>query len=558
MSDMNYEEYFDVDTVEPQEPPAVDVSDEYMELIENYLDKVPKDPIGNTKAEDPTDSIFGTTPEGDIYHKPFSASPHVLVAGTTGSGKSVAINFWMITMMVHSTPDQLKFAIVDPKMNEFIQYRSNPYMIADPIINMEDADSFVTYLTILMDRRYEQMSNVGARNIESYNEWARKNGEKEWYYLVTIVDEFSDLIGQNKDVDKPIVRIAQKARAAGIHLMLATQSPRAEVVTGLIKANLPTKVCMKVGNSTESMIMLDEPGGEELRGHGDMWVKWKGGDMERVQGGFIPDDQQNAILYALRQYYPKPKYLDYKKVVENFYTAHPDLAPREMQRKLKAASGGGSGARGGAMGGRAGAMSGRAGASDGSSGRPSRLSGRGKDGRDDKKDTKLDKEDPSEKARNELRERMRENHAKKQDMKRKEETNATTTDNTTAETQTNESPARGDIERLSHIRNTYRDVFAADETVSQTAMDLGDDDDGVVRAEDVVATEDAKETRSRHADEETIQKEIEYQEDDQSDTTAPSSTPILENEPGTTQNEVENEKPKKRLRKVKIAVKSKK
>src|SRR5699024_4654829 len=144
-------------------------------------------------------------------------------------------------------------------------------------------------------------------------------------------------------------------------------------------------------------IMLDEPGGEELRGHGDMWVKWKGGDMERVQGGFIPDDQQNAILYALRQYYPKPKYLDYKKVVENFYTAHPDLAPREMQRKLKAAGGGGSGARGGAMGG-------RAGASGGSSGRPSRLSGRGKD---DKKDTKSDKEDPSEKARNELRERMR-------------------------------------------------------------------------------------------------------------------------------------------------------
>lgn len=335
-SSIDFNKYFEnVGTVKPKDPPEFDIPDDLREIIKGYKDKAPQNPIENSRAEDPTDAIFGYTPDGEIYKKRLSKAPHALVAGTTGSGKSVMINFTLITMMVHSTPDQLKFAIIDPKMNEFSQYRGNPYMLADPITDMRDADAFITYLTILMDQRYQVMEGLGLRNIDAYNAWAEKNGEEKWASVVTVVDEFSDLIGQNKDIEKPIIRIGQKARAAGIHLILATQSPRAEVVTGLIKANLPTKICMKVATSTESQIMLDETGGEDLRGYGDMWIKFNGGNKERVQGGYIPDEQQNAVLEAVRMYYETKPYPDYKQVVENYYLDNPKMAPRDFQKKMR-------------------------------------------------------------------------------------------------------------------------------------------------------------------------------------------------------------------------------
>src|SRR5699024_5676178 len=204
--------------------------------------------ILKTKAKDPTDAIFGVSPESEAIHFSISDAPHFLVAGTTGSGKSVFINNLLITMMAHATPEELKIAIIDPKQVEFTAYKGLPHMLADPVIKLSDANDFITYLTVEMDRRYGVFKDIGVKHLPEYNEKVRAGVSKDdplyekisqlepLPYIVTVIDEFSDLIGQYKEVEKPVIRIGQKARAAGIHAIIATQSPRREVITGLIKA----------------------------------------------------------------------------------------------------------------------------------------------------------------------------------------------------------------------------------------------------------------------------------------------------------------------------------
>lgn len=269
-----------------------------------------------TLAKDPTDAIFGMGTDGKVVHMTISSMPHILVAGTTGSGKSVFINQLLVTMMAHATPDELKIALVDPKKVEFTRYTNTPYMLVNPITDMDNASSFVLYLTIEMDRRYDLMAKVGARNLESYNDWAEKNNQEKLPYIVGVIDEFSDLIGLHRDVEAPVIRIGQKGRASGIHLIVATQSPRADVITGLIKANFPSRVSLKVASSLESSIILDEMGGEKLKNHGDMLIKTVTSSKKiRAQGAFISDKELDAILDDCKERYGEPELVDYQQIV---------------------------------------------------------------------------------------------------------------------------------------------------------------------------------------------------------------------------------------------------
>lgn len=271
-----------------------------------------------TRAKDPTDCIFGVSPDGKVVHFTLSSAPHLLVAGTTGSGKSVLMNQLNITMMQHSSPEELKFIIIDPKKVEFAKYKDSPYMLINPITEVSDAYEAVVYATIVMDERYGQFTEAGVKNIKDYNEWAEKNNEEKLPYIVIVIDEFSDLIMQHREVEDPIVRIGQKARAAGIHAIIATQSPRATVITGLIKANFPSRLSLMVASSLESGIILDENGGESLQPHGDMLIKMNGGRPIRAQGSFISDKEIDNIFDYQRKNYPKPNFVDYKKVVQEF------------------------------------------------------------------------------------------------------------------------------------------------------------------------------------------------------------------------------------------------
>ncbi|HHA5789741.1 TPA: FtsK/SpoIIIE domain-containing protein [Enterococcus faecium] len=269
----------------------------------------------DTKAKDPTDAIFGIKPDGTIAHFCISDTPHMLVAGTTGSGKSVLLNEILVTAICHATPDELKLGIVDPKRVEFGRYKKLPYMLADPITDMDEAYEFFEYLVILMNERYKLMEKAGVQNITQYNKYAEKHGIERFPYVILLVDEYSQLVGTHKEVEGLIVQLGQMARAAGIHVILATQSPRSTVVTGIIKANFPSRVCLMVASDLESRIVLDEGGGESLSPKGDMFIKLNGGNKVRAQGAYISNEEIEAIFDHLRKTMPEPEYVDYRAIV---------------------------------------------------------------------------------------------------------------------------------------------------------------------------------------------------------------------------------------------------
>lgn len=278
--------------------------------------------IFKTKADDPTSAILGIAPDSSNIVIPVSEGPHFLVAGTTGSGKSVFINSLLISMMAHSHPDELKLTIIDPKTVEFTAYKGLPYMLCDPLVDMSKANNFVLYLVEEMERRYELFAKYGVKKLAEYQEKQRENEDMERLpYIVLVIDEFADLISQYKDVEKPIARIGQKARAAGIHMIIATQSPRREVITGLIKANVPSRISLMVANSTESQIILDETGGEKLRPKGDFLLKMNGGQVSRGQAPFVSNDEIAEIFEYLRKTYDAPEPIDFEAELQRMLDA---------------------------------------------------------------------------------------------------------------------------------------------------------------------------------------------------------------------------------------------
>jgi S-DNA-T family DNA segregation ATPase FtsK/SpoIIIE len=223
------------------------------------------------EAASPLTLILGK----DIVGKPFITDlkklPHLLIAGTTGSGKSVGINSMILSLLYKNSPDQLKLLMIDPKMLEFSIYNDIPHLLTPVITKPKEAISALNNMVYEMERRYQLMSETRTKNIENFNEKAKSEKRDPLPYIVVIIDELADLMmTSGKDVEYSIARLAQMARASGIHLIVATQRPSVDVVTGLIKANLPSRISYKVGQKIDSKIILDGMGAESLLGRGDM------------------------------------------------------------------------------------------------------------------------------------------------------------------------------------------------------------------------------------------------------------------------------------------------
>ena len=272
------------------------------------------------RAKDPTHAVFGVTPEGEVFDRPLSSGPHWLICGQTGSGKSVFVNNLLISAMSHSHPDELQITWVDPKKVEAGPYVGLPFCPIDPVTNMNDAYGLMAFYVDEMERRYGVMEEHGFKQVADMNAWiddnpkdAKAKGLEKMPYMLCVIDEYADLQQQAPDTEKLIARLGAKARASAQHVICVTQRPWIQVISGLLKANLPSRVALKVADGTNSQIIMDETGAEKLRGYGDAFVKEVSGEITRMQGPFIPDDQLHAIFKQLREKYPKPESIDYKQ-----------------------------------------------------------------------------------------------------------------------------------------------------------------------------------------------------------------------------------------------------
>lgn len=257
--------------------------------------------------------------------------PHLLVAGTTGSGKSVFLNALLLSLLYKSSPEQLRLILIDPKMLELSAYSDIPHLLSPVVTDMEDAAGALRWCVAEMERRYQLMAKLGVRNIAGYNEKVKKQSQSKGLldeaiegsmpnghehlealpYIVVIADEFADMIMVvGKKVEQLIARLAQKARAAGIHVVLATQRPSVDVITGLIKANIPGRISFQVSTRIDSRTVLDQQGAEQLLGYGDMLYLPSGSGVPmRVHGAYVSDEEVHKVVKEIRKL-GKPEYIE--------------------------------------------------------------------------------------------------------------------------------------------------------------------------------------------------------------------------------------------------------
>lgn len=290
--------------VEVPSPQPQEVS--FREMLESYQ-------AGGRPYKIPL--LLGKSVSGEDITADLTRMPHMIIAGATGSGKSVCLNTIILSILQNRRPDEVRLLLVDPKKVELSGFSKVPHMIAPVITEPHEACAALNWLVREMERRYELLRAVGVRNIESFNNRER-DAEREaalemevpdrLCYMVGIIDELADLMMvSSTDIETPITRIAQMARAVGIHLILATQRPSREVITGLIKANFPTRISFKVSNRVNSQIVLDEPGAEQLLGNGDMLFLPPGTSaLVRAQGAFVHDSSINKVVRHLCEQAP--------------------------------------------------------------------------------------------------------------------------------------------------------------------------------------------------------------------------------------------------------------
>jgi len=226
--------------------------------------------------------------------------PHLLIAGATGSGKSVCVNAIITALLMTHTPESLRFLMVDPKRVELTVYNGIPHLLSPVVVDVERAIPVLQWATGEMERRYKQFAKVSARNIESYNEQLLARGEQALPYIVILIDELADLmLSAPDDVERYVCRIAQMARATGMHLVIATQRPSVDVVTGLIKANFPARIAFAVTSQIDSRVILDTPGAEQLLGRGDMlFMAPDASKLQRLQGCYVSDRETQRLVRA--------------------------------------------------------------------------------------------------------------------------------------------------------------------------------------------------------------------------------------------------------------------
>jgi S-DNA-T family DNA segregation ATPase FtsK/SpoIIIE len=271
----------------------------------------------------------------DIAGRPLVADlakmPHLLVAGTTGSGKSVGINAMLLSLLYKSGPSDVRLILIDPKMLEMSTYEGIPHLLAPVVTDMRQAGHALNWCVAEMERRYRLMSKLGVRNLSGYNAKvadAKKRDEvihnpfsltpdapeplDKLPTIVVVIDELADLMMVvGKKIEELIARLAQKARAAGIHLILATQRPSVDVITGLIKANIPTRIAFQVSSKIDSRTILDQMGAEALLGQGDMLYMSSGNGLPvRVHGAFVADDEVHRVVAHWKERGGEPDYVD--------------------------------------------------------------------------------------------------------------------------------------------------------------------------------------------------------------------------------------------------------
>ena len=228
--------------------------------------------------------------------------PHILIAGTTGSGKSGCINTILTSILLRATPDEARLILIDPKRIELNYYESIPHLLTPVVSSPKEASAVLLNVVTEMERRYERLAQVRARNLPEANRAFRKRGEEELPYLLVVIDELADLMMVSpQEVEDSIIRLAQKSRAVGIHLVLATQRPSVDVITGMIKANVPSRIAFAVSSQTDSRVILDSNGAESLLGQGDMLFKPLGTSrLQRVQGAFVTEEEIALIVEQAR------------------------------------------------------------------------------------------------------------------------------------------------------------------------------------------------------------------------------------------------------------------
>jgi len=254
---------------------------------------------------------LGKDVSGKSWVYDINKMPHLLVAGTTGSGKSVCLNSIIVSLLYQNNPDDLRFIMVDPKRVELPVYNSIPHLLTPVITNVNKTINALKWCLNEMDRRFEVLSGTHRRNIQVYNE-GLKPGQEKMPYIVFIIDELADLmVAAGRDIEGGIIRLAQMARAVGIHLVLATQRPSVDVITGLIKANMPTRIAFSVASGVDSKTILDSFGAEKLLGQGDMlFIAAEISKPKRLQGAFVSDQEIKRIINYIRAKGGQSDYVD--------------------------------------------------------------------------------------------------------------------------------------------------------------------------------------------------------------------------------------------------------
>ncbi len=260
--------------------------------------------------------------------------PHILIAGTTGSGKSGCINTILTSILLRATPDEVRLILIDPKRIELNYYESIPHLLTPVVSSPKEASAVLLNVVTEMERRYEHLSQLRARNLPEANRSLRKRGEPELPYLLVVIDELADLMMVSpQEVEDAIIRLAQKSRAVGIHLVLATQRPSVDVITGMIKANVPSRIAFAVSSQTDSRVILDANGAESLLGQGDMLFKPLGTSrLQRLQGAYVSEEEVALVVEQVRgqrEQQVDTSYLDAPQVFAGDDSGEGDFDPDE-------------------------------------------------------------------------------------------------------------------------------------------------------------------------------------------------------------------------------------
>ena len=253
-------------------------------------------------SSSPLSVWLGKDISGASINADLARMPHILIAGTTGSGKSGCINTMLCSILLRATPDEVRMILVDPKRVELGLYESIPHLLTPVVSSPKSAAAVLTNVLTEMERRYERMSLARARNLPELNRVLAERGEQTLPYLLVVIDELADLMMVSpQDVEDAVIRLAQKSRAVGIHLVLATQRPSVDVITGMIKANVPSRIAFAVSSQTDSRVILDTSGAESLLGQGDMLFKPLGTSrLQRVQGAYVSEEEISLIVEQCR------------------------------------------------------------------------------------------------------------------------------------------------------------------------------------------------------------------------------------------------------------------